>query len=582
MDVPDRRRHVSMRAMSASTNRADSLALLVLPIFALLLISPGTLADSNERSETRFDLHAGWMLQSSCKVKSNGEQISALGFRTDGWHRATAPSTVVAALVADKTFPDPYFGQNLRAIPGTSYPVGQNFSVLPMPKDSPFWCSWWYRVEFRLPSEYKGRRVWLNFEGINNRANVWVNGRKIANSKEIAGAYRTYEFDVTPLVSRSEANVIAVETFAQTENDLGINWVDWNPAPPDKDMGLWRDVYLRSSGPVTVRYPQVISHFPRGSLDQADLTVEAELHNASDQQVTGILSGQIGQIAFKKTIALSPGELRTVQFTPVEFAQLEIAHPRIWWPAQMGTPDLLELSLQFTTGDEVSDSETVHFGIREITSEVDARGHRLFRVNGKRILIRGAGWAPDMLLRQSTDRLRTEFRYIRDLNLNAIRLEGKMETDDFYDLADEQGVLVIAGWSCCDYWEQWPKWKPADIEIATASLRSQVLRLRSHPSALAWLNGSDNPPPANVEKAYIEVFKPGRLAQSLCFLGLGFRYHDNGSFWFQNDWTVRLRATGLLAGGRGKIRRGARIYYRDIGRPIGSPHQLAHKDAPAW
>ncbi len=406
MDVPDRRRHVSMRAMSASTNRADSLTLLVLPIFALLLISPRTLAGSKERSETRFDLHAGWMLQSSCKVKSNGEQISALGFRTDGWHRATVPSTVVAALVADETFSDPYFGQNLRAIPGTSYPVGQNFSVLPMPKDSPFWCSWWYRVEFRLPSEYKGRRVWLNFEGINNRANVWVNGRKIANSNEIAGAYRTYELDVTPLVSRSKENVIAVETIAQTENDLGINWVDWNPAPPDKDMGLWRDVYLRSSGPVTVRYPQVITHFPRRSLDQADLTVEADLHNASDQKVTGILSGQIGQIAFKKTIALNPGELRTVQFTPAEFAQLEIARPKIWWPAQMGTPNLLELSLQFTTGAEVSDSKTIHFGIREITSEVDARGHRLFRVNGKRILIRGAGWAPDMLLRQSTDRLK--------------------------------------------------------------------------------------------------------------------------------------------------------------------------------
>ena len=70
------------------------------------------------------------MLQSSCKVKSSGEQISAPGFRTDGWHSATVPSTVVAALVADKTFPDPYFGQNLRSIPGTSYPVGQNFSVL--------------------------------------------------------------------------------------------------------------------------------------------------------------------------------------------------------------------------------------------------------------------------------------------------------------------------------------------------------------------------------------------------------------------------------------------------------------------
>jgi exo-1,4-beta-D-glucosaminidase len=103
--------------------------------------------------------------------------------------------------------------------------------------------------------------------------------------------------------------------------------------------------------------------------------------------------------------------------------------------------------------------------------------------------------------------LRTEFRYVGDLNLNAIRLEGKMETEEFYNLADEQGVLVMAGWSCCDFWEQWAKWNPDDVVIATASLRSQLMKMRSHPSALVWLNGSDNPPPAAVEKAYIQVLK---------------------------------------------------------------------------
>jgi exo-1,4-beta-D-glucosaminidase len=465
-------------------------------------------ANSPSAPDTRFDLRTGWKLQSSCKLKSTGERISAAGFRTDGWHSATVPSTVVAALVADKTFPDPYFGENLRDIPGTSYPVGQNFSVLAMPEKSPFRCSWWYRVEFRLPPAYAGRHVWLNFEGINNRANIWVNGRRIAGAKEVAGAYRTYEFDVTSLVVQNKVNVLAAETIAQKETDLGINWVDWNPAPPDKDMGLWREVYLRQSGPVTIRYPQVITHFPAGSLEHADLIVEAELHNASARQATGTLSGKIEQAAFEKRVTLGPGESRTVRFAPDDFPQLEMAHPKVWWPAQMGRPNLHDLSLQFAAENgEISDSESVQFGIREIASEVDGRGHRVFRVNGERILVRGAGWAPDMLLRESSERLQNEFRYIRDLNLNAIRLEGKMESDAFYDLADEQGVLVMAGWSCCDYWEQWAKWKPGDLEIATASLKSQILRLRRHPSALVWLNGSDNPPPANVEKAYIETLK---------------------------------------------------------------------------
>jgi exo-1,4-beta-D-glucosaminidase len=494
-------------AKTARKKRAAWLASFLFFALAQLVIPPRLFADSQQQPNTEFVLHAGWMLQSSCKVKSSGERISAPDFRTDGWHSTMVPSTVVAALVADKTFPDPYVGENLRSIPGASYPVGQNFSVLPMPQDSPFRCSWWYRIEFRLPQNYEGRRVWLNFDGINNHANIWVNRRNIASAKEVAGAYRTYEFDVTSLLSQTSANVIAVETIAQTESDLGINWVDWNPAPPDKDMGLWRDVYLRPSGPVTIRYPQVVTHFPGGSLDHADLTVEAELRNATIKRVTGILSGQIEHITFEKTLTLSPGESRAVRVAPGEFRQLDVANPTIWWPEQMGTPYLHELSLRFVISNEVSDSETIHFGIREISSEVDGRGHRLFRVNGERILIRGAGWAPDMLLRQSPERLKAEFRFIRDLNLNAIRLEGKMETEDFYNLADEQGVLVMAGWSCCDYWEQWPKWKPGDLRIAAASLRSQLLRLRGHPSALVWLNGSDNPPPASVERAYIDTLK---------------------------------------------------------------------------
>jgi exo-1,4-beta-D-glucosaminidase len=447
------------------------------------------------------------MLQSACSIKATGRQVSRPKFQASGWHAVSVPSTVLAALVADGTYRDPYFGINLRSIPGATYPPKENFSVLPMPKDSPFRCSWWYRTEFQLPANLAGKYISLNFDGINNRANVWVNGRQIAGTREVAGAYRTYAFDVTPIVEPAKTNVVAVETFAQTETDLGINWVDWNPAPPDKDMGLWRKVYLRANGPVLIRYPQVATRFQPGSLESADLTVEAELRNATKETATGKLSGTIGQISFEQSVTLGPDESRTVRFTPGDFPQLRLLHPRLWWPAQMGPQNLYDLSLEFSASDGISDVAKTRFGIREITSELDGRGHRVFLVNGERLLIRGAGWAPDMLLRESPERMKTEFRYIRDLNLNTIRLEGKMETQEFFDLADEQGLLVMAGWSCCDYWERWEKWKPSDLTIGTSSLRSQIMRMRSHPSLLAWLNGSDNPPPANVEKAYIDVLK---------------------------------------------------------------------------
>jgi exo-1,4-beta-D-glucosaminidase len=487
---------------------------LILPSFFaifLCLILPFTpsiaVANTPEPSETKIFLHEGWALQSSCLFLARGDQISAPGYKTNGWHSATVPTTVVAALVADKTYPDPYYGKNLRDIPGTTYPIGKNFSLLAMPKDSPFRCSWWYRTEFTLPAAYKGRHVWLHFGGINNHANIWVNSQLVAGGKEIAGAYRTYVFDISPMVNRDGPNALAVETIAQTEKDLGINWVDWNPAPPDKDMGLWRSVYLQSSEAVAIRYPMVVTHFPSAEVDEADLTVETELRNAGDKEITGFLDGRIEDVKLRQMVALKAGEIRIVRFTPDEFPQLRIKNPKVWWPYRMGAQDLHELSLRFVVGNDLSDEQTVRFGIREITSELNSLGARQFYVNGKKILIRGGGWSPDMLLRADRDRLQTDFRYVREMNLNTIRLEGKLETDEFYDLADEQGVLIMAGWCCCDHWELWKHWQPGDLEIASASLRSQILRMRSHPSMLVWLNGSDMPPPADVETEYIKVLK---------------------------------------------------------------------------
>jgi exo-1,4-beta-D-glucosaminidase len=452
-------------------------------------------------------LREGWTLQSSCKISATGAQISSPGYATAGWHHATVPTTVLAALVADGTYPDPYFSSSLRSIPGGSYQAGSDFALLPMPANSPFRCSWWYRTEFTLPASQTQNYATLRFNGINNRANIWLNGKRIATTADVAGADRTYEFDVSSEIRASPPNALAVEVFAQTPRDFGITWIDWNPAPPDKDMGLWRDVYVARSGPIVIHYPQVVTHFPSAALDLAELTVEAQIRNLASQSVSGMLIGTIDGIEFRQKMSLAPKRSRTAAFTPDKFPQLRLHDPKLWWPAQMGEPALHDLRLRFVINGTVSDEQTVRVGLREITSSLDDRGNRLFRINGKNIFIRGAGWAPDMLLRESPDRMHAEFRYIRDLNLNTIRLEGKLESDEFYDMADQQGVLVMAGWSCCDKWQQWDKWTAHDLRIATASQRSQILRLRAHPSLLAWLNGSDDGPPPNVEQAFLAILK---------------------------------------------------------------------------
>ena len=102
----------------------------------------------------------------------------------------------------------------------------------------------------------------------------------------------------------------------------------------------------------------------------------------------------------------------------------------------MGKPELYNLSLEFDLDGKVSDQSETKFGIREVKSEVLAANRRLFSINGKNILIRGGGWSPDMMLRENSQRLRDEFRYVQDMGLNTIRLEGKLETKEFFDLAD--------------------------------------------------------------------------------------------------------------------------------------------------
>ncbi len=506
--------------MKSGRRSAVALFLLFAEFFLAQCISHHPLlaqeaAVSKPASDSRLVLRENWELQTSAKVDAKGEIISTPRFSPTGWHRATVPTTVVGALVKDKTLPDPFFGMNLRSFPGMNYPIGGNFSNIAMAPDSPYAVSWWYRNAFAVPAAYKGKTIWLKFDGINYKANIWLNGKQIANSDEVAGAWRTYEFNVTDAAKPGEENVLAVQAYAPTENDLAITFVDWNPAPPDKNMGLWREVYLATSGPVAVRYPTVVSKVNSPANDQARLTVTAQVKNGTTMPVAGTLKGRITNIIrskleildFEQHLELAPNEAQDVTFDPDKFAQLVLAHPNLWWPRQMGEPHLYWLDLNFEIDGQVSDHSHTEFGIREITSDFNSVGGRAFHINGKNILIRGGGWTPDMMLRQTSQRLNDEFNYVQDMGLNTIRLEGKLETKEFFDLADRKGILVMAGWCCCDFWERWPRWKPQDFEIAKQSLRDQIYRLRSHPSLVMWLNGSDNPPPPDVEQMYLDIEK---------------------------------------------------------------------------
>ena len=447
--------------------------------------------------ESKMLLRPGWAIQSSADVRETGQAISAAGYATRGWYAATMPSTVFNALVAAGKYPEPYFDMNLRSVPGVKYGIGVNFSNLAMPDDSPFRKPWWFRTEFKLPAEYRGKTLWLGFDGINFRANVWLNGRQVAASDKLAGSWRLFEFDVTAAAKPGDTNALAVEIFPPEPGDLAITFVDWNPLPPDKGMGLWRDVWIAATGPAAIRYPSVTTHLAAGV---ADLTVRAEVTNATGAPIDGVLKGRIEKQEFSQPVQLAAHETKVVHVAQ------KVANPRLWWPVQAGPQNLYPLDLEFETGGKASDTSHIDFGIREVTGDL-SDGHRLFHINGKNILIRGAGYTFDMLLRSSPERQEAELRYVKDMNLNAVRFEGKLEDEHFLEVCDRMGILVLAGWCCCDHWEKWKDWDKEDEVVAAESLRDQLRRLARHPSVFDWLYGSDNPPPEKIENIYRNVIK---------------------------------------------------------------------------
>ncbi len=487
----------------------------------VLILASSLFAATPPAPVTRLDLRNGWQLQSACVLQGSttgpaglknsnhpgldGEILSSPIYRPIGWIPTTVPSTVVAAQVAAGLIKDPFYGTNLRNLPGVDYPLGSMFSNLAMLDTSPYKCGWWYRTQFKLPAGFPGHSVALHLDGVNYRADVWLNGKQIAGKNDIAGTWRVFDLNLSSGLLFFGENVLAIEVFPPTESDLAITWVDWAPSPPDKNTGLFRDVYLTASGPVQLRFPYVASQLT-DDFTSAQLTPVVEAWNATGHAVTADITWEIEGKKVHQQVSLEGEQKKTVSFDPAQFRELTLKDPKLWWPSGMGAASLYHARVSAAADGKPSDAQDVTFGIRQVTSEMN-NGHTLFKINGKPVLIRGGGWAPDLLLRTSPERMDTEFRYMRDLGLNTVRLEGKLESQAFYDLADKYGIFVMAGWCCCDMWERWNEWGNEQYRIAQASQRDQTRLMRNHPSMLVWLNGSDNPPIPAVESMYLRIEK---------------------------------------------------------------------------
>ena len=442
------------------------------------------LSASCAQSQATFSksLNDDWHIQSSEKATQTGDVISTPSYNTQNWIGATIPTTVMNALVENGNYADLFMGKNLENVDSTQ-----------------FQCPWWYRKTFTLEeSNFKSAR--LIFEGINYKANIWLNGQLIANSKQIEGAFNMFDLEVKKHLIIGE-NTLAIEVIPMKRGDLTIGFVDWNPPAPDRNMGLWRGVKLKLSGSAALDEVYVKTDVDTKTLKSASLAISALLKNNTDETVTSQLVGKIGAIQFTKEYELEPNAELNVNITGEDVKALLVKDPKLWWPNNMGDPNLHTLNLQLLVDGEKSDEQSVRFGIREVDEFKTADGHKGWKINGEKVMIRSGGWVDDIFLSDSDEKVAAQLDYVKHMNMNSIRLEGFWgRNKTIYDKADENGILILIGWSCEWEWEMYTGRKeqrymnietPDDIRIQTKGYQDQAIWLRNHPSVFLWVLGSD-------------------------------------------------------------------------------------------
>ncbi|HET7223571.1 MAG TPA: glycoside hydrolase family 2, partial [Rhodanobacteraceae bacterium] len=359
----------------------------VAAVFAVLA-APAAYAENNF-SPTRIAPEPGqvipiaqWQIRSSAEAQQGGAEISSANFSTKDWYPVSGRATVMAGLMENGKYKDVFHEDELRT-------VARHHFVVP----------WWYRTQFTLVKGASGRHVLVRTNGIIGGADLWLNGRRIAAQPELRGAYPVHEFDVTRWVHEG-VNTLALRVHpADPQLDFSMGWVDWNPSPPDNNMGPWRGVDIVETGPVELRFPAVTSDLSLPDLASAALTVKAEVRNLDGVPHDVVVSGAVAGVSLRRKIHLAAGQTQTVAFSPKTDPGLVLNHPKVWWPVGMGDHPLYDLKLGASVDGAGSDRAATTFGIRSATSRLTKQGYIQFSINGKPVLIRGGGWAPDMFLR---------------------------------------------------------------------------------------------------------------------------------------------------------------------------------------
>jgi exo-1,4-beta-D-glucosaminidase len=465
----------------------------------LILISSCNKPEPKNQAQV-ISLKSDWKIQSSDKLAGTEEKaISENGFDVSGWYEGVVPGTVMGALSDFKVIEDATFGINMKNM-----------------DPSQFQKPWWYRSTFKITEDDLLKNVSLRFNGINYRADLWINGNKLAESDKFAGSFRMFSFNINPYIKAGE-NTIALKISQYADGEYLLGFCDWNPLPTDRSMGIFREVFLEINEGVKIRSPFVYAKVDTVSKNAAELFIQAEIVNSTDKAVEGTFSVDFEVGKLEKKVVVPANDTLSVRLNPAEFAQLSVKNIELWWPNGMGNAKLYNLKTEFIVENEIVDQVEKKYGIREINSYLNDDKNRAFEINGKFVLLKGGGWADDIFLRDTRKSVEAQMRYIRHMGLNSIRCEGFWGKDeDLYNLCDEYGILVMIGWNCIWEWEEYlgkschEKYggavTPVDIELLADSWKDQMLWLRNHPSIYVWMLGSDKLPHPDLERKYISLF----------------------------------------------------------------------------
>ena len=450
-----------------------------------------------------------WTMKKAGDENASAEEISSTAFLDKTWMPAIIPGTVLNSLVYNKVYPEPYYGINNKLssnlIPDIAS-AGQAF------------YTYWFRTKFTVPLSDTNKVIWLQVDGINYRAEIWVNGNMVGN---MAGMFVQDYIDITDFAKIGGENALAIKVYpvdipgtnkvkpwrARGENrnggdgNIGLNTtmlmsVGWDftfkDGIRDRNTGIWKSISLYSTNKVALRNPFVKSNLSKPAYDLANETVSVDLVNAAMRTVQCVVKGEIvGEgIHFEKSMELKRGEDKEMVFTPNDFPQLKIKNPRLWWPQFKGKQDLYHLKLQVYLDGVLADAVNTSFGIREVIADRNTPdSSKTFYVNGKKIFIRGSNWIPEAMLRNSDERMNAELRYTKQSGINLLRLWGGgiAESDYFYQLCDELGILV---WQ--EFWLTGDTKHPQDKNIYFNNLQSAVKRIRNHPSLVFYVGSNES------------------------------------------------------------------------------------------